>query len=225
MKREYLGRATLAALFLLGVYLIYLLPYQDLPEWVGRIGQLVAGLGWVGPIGFALATALLVTIGVPRLLMTGVGAAVFGVVVGLVCTLVGSLLGAYATFSLVRWSGHEAALTRWPQLQRFTALFSRQGIVSVLLCRQLPLSSFFVNVLLGLTAVRTHDFLIGSMLGFLPEAIPAALIGAGLVQGELATTLKYLMVGGVLFFGLGFLARHLLRATPGSNSDGIGEDG
>ena len=217
MNREYRGRAILLALLLLGAYLIYLLPYQDLPGWIARIGEITADLGWYGPLGFGLATALLVAIGVPRLLMTGVAAAVFGVLVGLLCTLLGSLLGAYATFTLVRWSGREAGLARWPKLHKFTGLLSRPGILPVLLCRQLPLSSFFINVLLGLTAVRTRDFIVGSVLGFLPESIPAALIGAGLVQGELAVTLKYVLVGVVLFIGLGFLVRLLLRSSRERN--------
>ena len=213
MSRRYLGRAVLGALLLLGAYLIYLLPYQDLPGWIDRLGQLTARLGWYGPVGFGLATAVLVAIGVPRLLMTGVAAAMFGIWLGLSCTLLGSLLGVYATFIAVRWGGREAGLARWPKLRKFTGLLSRPGIVPVLLCRQLPLSSFFINVLLGLTTVRTRDFLVGSLIGFLPAAIPTALIGAGLVQGELAATLKYLMVGAVLFISLGLLARRLLRSA------------
>ena len=62
MNRRYLGRSVLAALLLLGAYLIYLLPYQDLPGWIGRLGEITAELGWVGPAGFGLATAVLVQV-------------------------------------------------------------------------------------------------------------------------------------------------------------------
>jgi len=213
MKHEYMGRAVLAGLLLLGAWLLYLLPYQDLPGWIDRLGGITAALGWYGPLGFGLATAVLTGVGVPRLLMTGVAAALFGVVVGLVCTLLGTLAGAYATFSLTRWGGREAGLTRWPKLRRYNNLLARPGILPVLLSRQLPLSSFFINVLLGLTAVRTRDFMIGSLIGFLPEAIPAALIGAGVVQGEPAAILKYVLVGVVLFIGLGLLMRRLLGSS------------
>jgi len=212
MNRETMGRAVLLVLLLLGAYLLYLLPYQDLPGWISRLGEITAALGWYGPLGFGLATALLTGIGVPRLLMTGVAAALFGVLLGLACTLSGTLLGAYSTFALARWGGREAGLTRWPKLRRFSNLLARPGILPVLLSRQLPLSSFFINVLLGLTAVRTRDFVFGSLIGFLPEAIPVALIGAGVVQGELAAMLKYVLVGGVLFIGLGFFMRWLLRS-------------
>jgi len=221
MKREYLGRAVLVVLLLLGAWLLYLLPYQDLPGWIDRLGRITAALGWYGPLAFGLATAVLTGVGVPRLLMTGVAAALFGVVTGLVCALLGSLAGAYATFFLARWGGQEAGLARWPKLRRFSGMLSRQGIVPVLLCRQLPLSSFFINLLLGLTAVRTRDFIVGSLLGFLPEAVPAALIGAGLVQGEPAATLKYILVAVVLFIGLGLLLRLLLRSSRRRSVDSV----
>jgi len=60
--------------------------------------------------------------------------------------------------------------------------------------------------------VRTRDFFIGSLIGFLPEAIPAALIGAGLAQGTFAEMLKYLLVGLLLFVTLGLLVRWLMRS-------------
>lgn len=223
MKRSYVGRATLVALLLLGAYLIYLLPYQDLPVWVNRIGELAAELGWYGPVGFGLITALLVAVGVPRLLMTGVAAAMFGIWIGLASTLLGSLLGVYITFALVRWGGREAGLARWPQLRKYTVPLSRQGILPVLLCRQLPLSSFFINVLLGLTEVRIRDFLLGSLIGFLPAAVPTALIGAGLMQGDLAATLRYVMVGLVLLIGLGVFSRRLLRSAGKKRQAEIGQ--
>jgi len=210
--RRVLALGTLVLLLGLGVYLLYLLPYQDMPGWVEMIGDRVAALGWYGPLVFALITALLTGIGVPRLLMTGVAAALFGFTWGLISSQLGALAGAYATFALARWSGRESGLERWSRLQRFTGLLSEQGIIPVLLIRQLPLSSFFINLILGLTAVRTRDFFIGSLIGFLPEAIPAALIGAGLAQGTFAEMLKYLLVGLLLFVTLGLLVRWLLRS-------------
>ncbi len=207
-----LALGALILLLALGAYLLYLLPYEDMPGEVAAIGEQAASLGWYGPVVFALVTALMTGIGVPRLLMTGVAAALFGFAWGLLVSQIGVLAGAYATFALARWSGRETGLERWSRLRRFTGLLSEQGIVPVLLIRQLPLSSFFINLLLGLTAVRTRDFFIGSVIGFLPEAIPAALIGAGLVQGSYAETLKYLLAGVLLLVGLGLLARWLLRS-------------
>ncbi len=207
--RPWRGRLVLAALLLLGAYLLYLLPYQDLPGWVASLGEATAAFGWYGPLLFAAASALLTGVGVPRLLLTAVAAALFGVVIGLLASLSGTLLGAWATFLLARWSGHEAGLDRWPRLRRFHGLLESQGLLPVLLIRQLPLSSFFINLLLGLTAVRTRDFLVGSLIGFLPEAVPVALIAAGLMQGDRALTLQYILLGLVLLLAVLLLLRWL----------------
>jgi len=207
-----LALGSLVLLLGLGAFLLYLLPYEDMPGRVAAVGERVAALGWYGPAVFTLVTAVMTGIGVPRLLMTGVAAALFGFAWGLFISQIGVLAGAYATFALARWSGREAGLARWSRLRRFSGLLSEQGVVPVLLIRQLPLSSFFINLLLGLTAVRTRDFFAGSVIGFLPEAIPAALIGAGLVQGSFAEMLKYLLVGVLLIVALGLLARWALRS-------------
>jgi len=214
-RHLWLGRLVLASLLVLGGWLLYLLPYEDLPGWVEQLGEASAALGWYGPLLFAAASALLTGVGVPRLLMTGVAAALFGVVVGLVASLSGTLLGAWATFLLARWSGHEAGLDRWPRLRRFSGLLASQGVMPVLLVRQLPLSSFFINLLLGLTAVRTRDFLLGSLIGFLPEAVPVALIGAGLMQSDRALTLQYVLLGLTLLIVVVLLLRWLRRFHNG----------
>ncbi len=224
-RHPWLGRLLLALLLGLGGWLLYLLPYQDLPGWVEALGGRTAALGWYGPLLFAAASAVLTGVGVPRLLVTGVAAALFGVVVGLAASLSGTLLGAWLTFLLARWSGREAGLERWPALRRFSGLLASQGIVPVLLIRQLPLSSFFINLLLGLTAVRTRDFLAGSLIGFLPEAVPVALIGAGLVQDDRALMLQYLLLGGVLLLAAILLLRWLRRIRRGAMAGGDREPG
>jgi len=215
-RHRWLGRLVLASLLGLGGWLLYLLPYEDLPGWVERLGEATAAFGWYGPLLFAAASALLTGVGVPRLLLTGVAAALFGVMIGLAASLSGTLLGAWATFLLARWSGHEAGFDRWPRLRRFSGLLASQGVLPVLLVRQLPLSSFFINLLLGLTAVRTRDFLLGSLIGFLPEAVPVALIGAGLMQSDRALMLQYMLLGLVLLIAVLLLVRWLRRSHRGS---------
>ena len=211
--RVLLAAGTLILLVILGIYLLYLLPYQDMPGWAAAVGQRVAALGWYGPLLFGLITAVATAVGVPRLLMTGVAAMLFGVFWGLLCSQLGALSGAFVVFLLARWSGREVGLDRWRRLRRFQGLLSEQGIIPVLLIRQLPLSSFFINLLLGLTEVRPRDFMVGSLLGFLPEAIPVALISAGLVQSSVGESLGYILVGLVLLLAFWLLLRWFRQSS------------
>ena len=109
------------------------------------------------------------------------------------------------------------SLERWSGLNRFSGLFQEQGFLFVLLVRQLPVSSFYNNLLLGLTAVNNRDFFLGSLVGLLPGAIPAALIGAGLIQGDLGTLIKYLLAALALMVSLALIMRWLLR-SPAARS-------
>lgn len=173
--------ALLVALVVGGTLIIFLLPVREL---FGRIHEirsshLMLSMGWAAPLLFTAAAAVLVAIGVPRLLVYPVGGMAFGFWQGLLWAQLGSMLGAYAAFLFARWSGREFILRTWPSLSRYTAFYRRRGIVSVLLSRQLPIPGFFINLLLGLTSLSHFDFLLGTCAGFLPAAVPATLAGAG----------------------------------------------
>ena len=74
----------------------------------------------------------------------------------------------------------------------------------------MPLNSISISVFLGLTRVRHRHFLIGSFIGFLPAAIPATLIGAGLAQNDLVRNIQYASAGIVSFVLLSLALRWLL---------------
>jgi uncharacterized membrane protein YdjX (TVP38/TMEM64 family) len=48
--------------------------------------------------------------------------------------------------------------------------------------RQLPLTSLLINVLIGLTSISLGIFLLGSIVGLLPETIIFALFGSSLQE-------------------------------------------
>ncbi|MCP3667366.1 MAG: TVP38/TMEM64 family protein [Gammaproteobacteria bacterium] len=192
---------------------IFVLPGINLAQRIEEVSAAIEAMGWYGPLVFILFTAILTAIGIPRLLLIAAAGALFGVVWGLIWSQLATLLGAYGTFAIARWSGRGVTFSRWPKLRRFMGMLSERGMVAVLLIRQLPLSSFYINMLLGLSSVRAREFLLGSLLGFLPEAIPAVLIGAGVVQGELADTLKYILLGVVLFVVLGLVLSRFMDSA------------
>jgi len=79
----------------------------------------------------------------------------------------------------VHWSGRDFILRTWPRLSRYTRFSRKNGMISVLLIRQLPITGFYVNLLLGLMPLKHVDFLLGSFIGILPAAVPATLVGSG----------------------------------------------
>jgi uncharacterized membrane protein YdjX (TVP38/TMEM64 family) len=194
--------------------------FTPIRAWLGdanRLQATLAGLGfWVWPIS-VLAVALLVGCGVPRLLLCAAGGMVFGFWIGLLITQIGSVLGHYGIFLFIRWAGRDWALRRWPKLHKWAELIHDHGIVGVFLVRQLPGHALLANLCLGLSHVTHRDFLIGTVLGLAPEAIPATLVGAGLMKKSLLDSSSYLALAAaivaVVWITCGYILRKLRKGS------------
>ncbi len=168
----------------------------------------LANLGWMGPVAFVFLVAILVAVGVPRLLLCPAAGMAFGFWAGLLLSQAGTVLGYYVVFLFVRWGGRAFVLRHRPQLLRFTERIRHQGIPAVILARQLPVHGLLVNLVLSLSPIRHRDFLIGSAIGLIPEAVPCTLIGTGAAQASLARSagLMVLAVVGLALAWAGFAA-------------------
>jgi uncharacterized membrane protein YdjX (TVP38/TMEM64 family) len=89
-----------------------------------------------------------------------------------------------------------------------SGLIRRNGIISVCVLRLLPINGFTTNIALGLSPVSHVDFLAGSALGLIPEAIPFTLIGTGVTQ-HASSGLVYALVAALLLLGVGVMQRLL----------------
>ena len=202
---------------LLGVVLIAALAaiyVSPLKSWFAKpalLHDLLAPLGMAMYPVCLLASGLLVAVGMPRLLLCGVGAAIFGFWPGLLISQGGTLLGYYTLFLFVRWGGRDVVLHKWPKLRKWADLVQDQGMLGVVLARQVPIHGTLVNLCLGLTRLRHRDFLIGTTIGLFPEAIPVALIGAGLRKDSLQGSIIYITIAVVAFAVLAMGLRYMLR--------------
>lgn len=198
-------------LVVIGTLIAYLSPLRDtLSDW-HKISSQLSNLGTLGYVVFVFGGAVLCAIGMPRLLVYAIGGLAFGFTLGVCLSQVATLLGAYATFLFARWSGADFIFRKWPTIEKWIKPIEDHSIVSILIIRQIPISSFFTNVVLGLSNIKQRDFLIGSFIGFLPEGIPAALIGAGLPSGDLARIIQISLLAALLFIFLCWLNKYLIN--------------
>jgi uncharacterized membrane protein YdjX (TVP38/TMEM64 family) len=223
-------RAVVLAVVLAGALMaFYASPARVWLRDQNAVRRVLADLGvWAYP-ACILASAVMVPCGAPRLLLAAVGAMVLGFGWGLVLTQAGALLGYYGVFCFVRWGGREWVLHRWPKLRPLSEGLKDYGIGGVFLVRQVPVHGSLTNLALGLSGVRHYQFLIGSGIGMLPEAVPAALIGAGLVSGSFEKAFPYLagaaLAMGVLWVGVGVALRRIRRGRVGALLVGDAENG
>lgn len=203
----------LLAVLVLGLA-AFLLPLKTWLLQAQAIKAELDGFGLAAPLIFVLGSAALTAAGAPRLVLCSLAGMAFGISRGLVWSQLGTLLGAYGTFLMVRSCGRESILRRYPKLDRFSDRLRNRGLLAVLLIRQLPMNGFYNNLLLGLSPVSHGDFLAGSLLGYLPLGVTAVLIGAGVVQGDRTRIVQYYALGAIAAFVLlGFLLHRLVNAA------------
>ncbi|MGB9627390.1 MAG: TVP38/TMEM64 family protein [Thermodesulfobacteriota bacterium] len=193
--------------------LLYISPLQKYLGDIQGIKKWLISLGWKGPAVWMGIVFIMIAGGTPRLLLCPIGGLAFGFWQGLLWTQLSTLASYYALFLFVRWGGRDFILRRWSKVGRLNGYF--QGHSSTLLVftvRQIPMSGFIINLLLGLSPIRHPHFLLGSALGILPEAIPFTLVTSSTLQINSPYTPLYIAIAiGFLFLvygGLQYFYRH-----------------
>ncbi len=167
---------------LLGI--VYLSPLR---EYLGRVRELslsIRSFGLLAPVVLTLAIAVLVGLGFPRLPLCVLAGMALGFWWGLLWAQVGTLIGNYALFLAARRGAGDWAQRYLARHNKLRSLIHQEGLSGVILARQLPLPGLFINLAFALVSIRHRDFLLGTAIGQLPEAVPCTLIGAGVIQNS-----------------------------------------
>jgi len=158
--------------------LLHFTPFGAMLKDINRFkAQLETGGIWP-ELSFFVLSSIAIATGAPRLAFYGVAGIVFGFWEGLFLAHSAALTGSWFTYRFVRWSGRSRAqkkLADYPALRRI--LTSCSSVQAVVILRQLPVPGMVVNAGLGLSPVRSRIFLLGSLIGFLPQGIMMLLIG------------------------------------------------
>lgn len=165
-----------------GLIVVAMSPLKEHLKHVELLRDQIRALGAWGPPVFVIAVFALITLGVPRILFFPIGGLAFGFWWGLVWTQLATMMGYYAIFLFVRWGGRDFVARHFPRIQRMHRVFHNHAIPTIIVIRQLPISGLPINLLLGLSPITHTDFLIGTVIGVLPEAIPMAAIGSSAVK-------------------------------------------
>ena len=121
-------------------------------------------------------------------------------------TLAAALLGSMAIFWLTKLLGRPFIKQNVAHYLKTLEDYSQtNGFLLVILLRQLPLTCQFVNVLMGLSSIPTGDFVLGSIVGLLPETLIFAIFGSSLrekfmLRVSLAALLLIALAWGIKYF-------------------------
>lgn len=186
--------------------------------------RLVADWEPYGPLAFAGICIAGIFLHLPEIVLIGIGGILFGKLWGFVYGWGAALIGATATFLLVRtFAGttfREALPRRFKALSRLDDHLARDGFRTILLLRLVFAFSPPLNWAIGATSVRTGPYIAGTAVGTAPAVAMATyfadtISSAGsltdLITPELA--LPALLALG-LVVGAAFAARRLLSSRP-----------
>jgi len=174
------------------VAMVHFTDLRHLLDDTSRIKSLIQAQGAWGPVSFVAGATILILTGVPRLLFCVLGGALFGFVEGLIYSQLATIFGAYGTFLFARWGTREWVRRLKNNQSRLYRMLENPTLATVFLSRQLPTGGAFISLFLGFSSVSHLNFIIGSLLGFLPEAIPAVLIGSG--AGKTSTLMAFTQI-------------------------------
>ena len=176
----------LLTLLAIGAVLLLLIHTTSFGEQIRNwdtLSDLFKGGGIKAELYFVLISAFLIMVGTPRLLFFGLAGFAFGFSEGLLWSMCGSLIGSFLCFQIARWGGRDWLSERFGQRRFFNRIVhAKPTIASVAFLRMLPVSNLILNVGLALSHVGNRAFLLGSVIGFLPQGVVALIIGSGLAD-------------------------------------------
>ena len=154
-------------------------------------------------------------------LMTLLGGFLFGSVLGMLYVNAGATIGATLAFLASRYLFHDWVQRKFgDRLAAFQAGFSRNAFSYLLTLRLIPLFPFFlVNLLSGLTNVKTRTYIAATAIGIIPGSFVYTFAGRQL--GTINSVAEIASPGVLLalsFLGLLSLSSVLYRKFAGQNS-------
>ena len=141
----------------------------------------IRGKGLNGELLFIGVGALATALAMPRQIISFLGGYAFGFVFGTLLTLVATLMGSALSFFYARWLGRDFITTRFgTRIKRIDDFLSWSPFSMSLLIRLLPVgNNLATNLAVGVTKVPALPFFLGSLLGYIPQTVVFALVGSG----------------------------------------------
>ncbi len=152
-------------------------------------------------------------------IMTLLGGALFGVVTGTLVVSFCSTLGATLAFLVARFLLRDSIQGRFgDKLETINNGIAREGLFYLFTVRLIPVIPFFViNLVMGLTPIRTMPFFLVSQLGMLPGTVVYVNAGTQLAQiDSLAGILSPTLLLSFVLLGLfPLMARKAIELVRG----------
>ena len=177
------------------------------------IDEQVRGKGVPGELLFVAAGGLVTAFAVPRHIVSFLGGYAFGLGLGTALALAATELGCLLVFFYGRYVGRPLVSARiGERVRRIEDFLAANPFSMTLLIRLLPVGSNFATCLAGgVSRVPARPFLLGSLVGYLPQTFVFTLAGSGVEMGgglRIAFAVLFFVVSGAIGIWLYRRYRH-----------------
>lgn len=209
-------RALLLAAFVVLVF--YLFRFTGLKQYVTTraLGDFLRRAGWWAPAAYMSIYTIGTTLFLPAVVLTGVGAVVFGAYWGFVYAWAGAMGGAALSFFIGRTLGRDFIASRiGEKLRKYDAAIEQSGFKTVLFVRLVYSPFAPASYGMGLTRVRFSEYMLGTGLGISLETFIFTFfidtVKGAWISGHWEKLISWKTLVVVVLFGLSLLAAHLAR--------------
>ena len=168
------------------------------------------------------------------LVLTLLGGAIFGFLAGTAIVLVSATIGATIAFLVARYLFDDLVREKMgDRVARIRESFRKEGALYLFSMRLVPVIPFFaINLLMGLTSIRTATYFVASLVGMAPGTM--VFVNAGTQLAQLDSVKGLLSPGLIASFVLlavfPYIAKWLLgqirkRAGAGTSMDAENNNG
>ena len=163
-------------------------------EWIDRE---VRGKGIPGELLFLAVGGFVTAVAVPRHVVSFLGGYAFGFGLGAALAVAATEIGCLADFFYARVVGRPLLSARLgARVRRIEDFLAANPFAMTLLIRLLPVgNNFATSIAAGVSRVPARPFLLGSLLGYIPQTMVFALAGSGMEIGS-----RYRVAVAALFF-------------------------
>ena len=151
-------------------------------DWIDRE---VRGKGVSGELLFLAVGGVVTALAVPRHVISFLGGYAFGLGLGTALALAATEIGCVLVFFYGRIVGRPLVTARLgARVRRIEDFLATNPFAMTLLIRLLPVGNNFATCLAaGVSRVPARPFLLGSLLGYLPQTFVFTLAGSGIDMG------------------------------------------
>lgn len=173
------------------ILLVLILTHYYLPDFrnfasPSFVREYLLDLGNWGYLMYVILFLLSIPLPLPSTPVAIAGGYVFGVWIGTLLTIIGTIIGGSIAFLLIRYYGEpllEKVVSKH-HLHHFNHIFRKRGTNGAIIALAIPaFPSDAVEFMLGLTKIRYHAFLLVIILGNIPRSLLIVALGDQLYTG------------------------------------------